>query len=343
MIDNTDYLISLLKQKETIPDSGSAYSDATLINYLDMSMKAFIVPTVESIYEEHFVVTMDVQMPAIPQFSGTSPPTNVGNVLTIPSESTGYRLRDVYMIGSDGTAFNLERMTPTQAAAAGWSSYNLYGMQQQQSWYGGFYLQGNTLQLFPYGIASNKLMRMTYERCPADLALVVDSGKVVTIIGDVLTLDTVQPTWVAGTSIAISSGSLPHDYVIDATIPTPVYGSPAVLNNIPLVNVAGNILTLPTGLGANVQVGDYVSLAGYSVFAQNIPKQLYPALVQKAAAMCIHAAGDSEGQKIAEEQYLEMIKLGIKQLSQRVQGKPITVLPTNSPFKASRSFVWGRY
>ncbi len=342
MNDNTDYLITLVKQKETIPNSGSAYADTVLLNYLDQSMKGFITPAIESVIEEHFVVTIDTLMPELPNYNSSSPPVNVSNVLQIPSESSGYRLRDVYIIGSDGTPHNLMRMTPTQAASNQWNTNGLFGINNV--WYGGFYLQGNTVQLFPYGIASNKLVRMTYRRSPADLALVADSGKVTSVVGDVVTIDTVQPTWFSGiTSVAVSSKSLPHDYVTNPTIPTTVYTSPAVLSDVLLVAVAGNILTFPAGVAGNIQVGDYVSLAGSSVFAQNIPKQLYPALVQKAAAMSIHAAGDSTGQAIAEKQFDEMMKMAMKQIAHRVEGKPITLIPVNSAFRASRGATWGRF
>lgn len=346
MQDTTDVLIELLKQKETIPNSGVAYSDPVLLNYLDQSMKGFIVPAVESTIEEHFVVTIDVQMPPIPSYTGTSPPTNVGNVLTIPSESTGLRLRDIYVIGSDGSPFNLPRLTPTQAASQTW--YNPWGpattISSQNLFIGGFYLQGNTVQIFPYGLASNKLIRMTYQRAPADLCLVSDAAQILAIAGDVVTVNTVQPNWFSGiTRVSISSNDAPHDYVTDQSVAVNVYASPAVLNDVTLVTVAGNIIQLPAGMGASVKVGDWLCPVGTSVFAQNIPRQLYPALVQKAAAMCIHSAGDSAGQKIAEGQYDAMIAMALKQIAPRVIGKPVTVIPINSAFRASRGVNYGRF
>ena len=351
MTDSTTQgLIELVKQRETIPDSGAAYSDAVLLNYLDQSLKGFIVPAIEAVLEEHFVVSQDTQMGAMPQYSGNSPPQNVDNVIMIPGLSTGMRLRDVYMVGTDGSFYNLPRLTPSQAAAQGFGSVNWsMSYNNQTSAIGGFFLQGNQVQIFPYGLASNKIMRLTYQRAPNDLCLTSAAGEVLSVTGDVITLDKVLP-WYGSSQVSSNlvthvnaiSGTNPHDFVRNATVPNPVYTSYAPLDDMPLVNCVGNVITLPAGLGANIQVGDWINPVGQSVFAQNIPKEILPALVQKAASMCIHAAGDAEGYKIAQQEYNEMIKMGIMQISPRVIGKPIKILPTNSAFRASRIRGWGR-
>lgn len=352
-MDQTTYgLIKLIKEKETIPDSGAAYSDAVLLNYLDQSLKGFIVPIIETVLEEHFVVTSDTQMPAIPSYPAGNPPTNVANTINIPGESTGLRLRDVYIVGNDGSFYNLPRLTPSQAASQSFGSpwAPAVTTSNANQFLGGFYLQGNTVQIYPYGLASQKLVRITYQRAPADLCLTDDAGRVEAITGDVITLDKVLPwygTAQVGPTIATQvnaiSGVAPFDFVRDPTIPTTVYASYAPLSNMRLVNVAGNVITLPAGTGANIQVGDWICPAGYSVFAQNIPKALLPALVQKAASMAIHAAGDTEGYKVAQNEYNDMIKLALTQIAPRVIGKPVKIIPTNSPFKASRGSNWGRW
>lgn len=346
-MDQTTYgLINLVKQKETIPDSGAAYSDSVLLNYLDQALKAFIVPAVESVLEEHFVVTMDTQMPAIPSYPAGSPPTNVANTVNIPGESTGLRLRDVYIVGTDGSFYNLPRLTPSQAASQSFGSpwAPAVTTSNANQFLGGFFLQGNQVQIYPYGLASQKIVRITYQRAPADLCLTSEAGQVVAINGDVVTLDTVHNDWFGGiTHVNAISNQLPHDFVQDATVPVTVYTSYAPLNDMLLVNCVGNIITLPAGTGANIQVGDWICPAGKSVFAQNIPKELLPSLIQKAAAMCIHAAGDAEGYKMAQAEYVEMIRMGLLQIAPRVIGKPIKIIPTNSPFKASRGSNWGRW
>lgn len=352
MSDTTADLITRVKNKETVPDSGAAYSDSVLLEYLDQTMKAFIVPAIESTLEEHFVVTMDTQMPAIPSYPAGSPPVNVSNTVDIPGESTGLRLRDVYIVGTDGSFYNLPRLTPSQAASQSFGSpwAPAVTTSNANQFLGGFYLQGNQVQIYPYGLASQKIVRISYQRAPADLCLVSAAGQVTSVTGDVVVLDKVLP-WYGSSQVSAGlvthvnaiSNQLPHDFVQDASVPVTVYTSYAPLSDMPIVSCVGNIITLPAGTGANIQVGDWICPQGQSVFAQNIPKELYPTLVQKAACMCIHAAGDSEGYKVAQAEYVEMMKMGLLQIAPRVIGKPIKLIPTNSPFKASRGSNWGRW
>lgn len=351
MADTTADLIQRVKNLETIPDSGAAYSDDVLLEYLDQSMKGFIVPAIEATVEEHFVVTKDYQMPQQPSYSGTAPPTDVGNALTIPGTSTGLRLRDVYVIGNNGSFYNLPRLTPSQAAAQSYGSPWGAGVppMNNNQFIGGFYLQGNQVQIFPYGLASGKLVRLTFQRAPADLCLTSDAGQVTAISGDVVTIDKVL-TWYgtaqigyAPTHVNAISQITPNEYVQNANEPVTVYTSYTPLDDMTLVNVAGNVLTLPAGTGANIQVGDWICPAGQSVFAQNIPKELLPALCRKAAEMCLEAAGDREGQRVAMDTYSSMIKMALMQIAPRVIGKPTKVLPVNSAFRASRGSNFGRY
>ena len=341
-------LIQLVKEKETIPDSGAAFADDVLLRYLDQSLKSFIVPAIEAVLEEHFVVTLDIQVPAFENSgSGDNPPVNVPNWMTIPGESTGLRLRDVYMVGNDGSFYNIPRLTPTQAANLGFGqgagAINNTWFTGQNSLYGGFYLQGNTIQIFPYGLASGKTVRLTYQRAPADLCLTTDAGQIVSITGDVCTLDKVLPWYSGITRVGVVSGQSPNAFVTDSSVPTVVYTSEAPLNNVLLVSAAGNVVTLPSGVGNNIQVGDWICPKGESVYAQNIPRELMPVLVQKAAEMCIHASGDGEGTAIASKSFTEMLKMAIAQIAPRVIGKPTKIISTNSAFKASRANSLGRW
>ncbi len=341
MDQTTAGLINLLKERETIPDSGVAYSEQTLLNFLDQALKGFIVPAVEATLEEHFVKTIDTQMAQQPNYSDTAPPTNVDNVIMIPGESTGLRLRDVYVVQNSGQPLNLQRLTPSQAAAQPFGSTNWSTYNNQISGVGGFFLQGNQLQIFPYGLASGKLIRITYQYAPNDLCLTSEAGQVTAVAGDVVTIDKVLPWYGSLTRVCVISNDLPHDFVQDATIPTTVYTSYAPMNNVLLSAVAGNVITLPTGQGANVQIGDWLCPRNSSVFAQNIPKELLPVLIQKAAEMVLESAGDREGQIVANKTYISMMQLALMQIAPRVIGKPVKILPTNSPFRASRFNVFG--
>jgi len=352
MADTTEDLIRRVKNLETIPDSGAAYSDDVLLEYLDQSMKGYIVPAIESTVEEHFVVTIDTQMPEQPPYAGTAPPTDVGNALTIPGTSTGLRLRDVYVIGNQGAFYNLPRLTPSQAAAQSYGSPWGAGVPPMNNtqFIGGFYLQGNQVQIYPYGLASGKLVRLTFQRAPADLCLTTAAGQVVSVAGDVITIDKIlqwkgiaQSSALLATHVNAISGLSPHEYVKNPLVPVTVYTSYTPLDDVIPLSIVSNLITFPPGTAANIKRGDWICPAGQSVFAQNIPKELLPALCRKAAEMCLEAAGDREGQAVAMNTYTSMIKMALMQIAPRVLGKPVKVLPTNSPFKASRGSNFGRY
>lgn len=344
MADTTAELIQRVRDKETIPNSGAAYSDATILDLMDQSLKGFIAPEMEALNEEYFVVTMDFQMANQSPSLGMTLPTNVGNVIDIPWNAMGMRIRDVQIIGSDGTPYSLQRITLTQAAMQAtqvpWGS-GISPFNPNQS-IGGFYLQGNQLELFPYGLASGKLVRVFFQRAPNDLCLTSTSGQVISVTGDVVQINN-SPGWTTGTHVCAVSGYNPHDFCRDLSVPTVVYTSYPVLSDVPLVAVAGNILTFPTGMAAGVSAGDWICSAGQSVFAMNIPKEMLPCLVQKTAEAVLEAAGDRVGVAAALSTYNTLIDLARKSLSPRVIGKPIKLLPLNSVFKASRGTRLGRY
>lgn len=336
MSDTTQDLILRLKLKQSIPDSGVDFQDSVLLNYLDQALKAEIVPAILGMMEEYFVVTVDVACPTQTQFTSGAP-VNVGNAIPIPSSAMGMRLRDVYVVNdTSGSFMNLPRLTPSQAAAYG-SGYNQSSISVNNNQYpGGFYLQGNQVMVFPFSLASGKTVRLTYQRAPADLALILNSGQVLAVTGDVLQLNNVV-SWTAGSMVDVISHHNPHDYVTDLTADNVVYTSYTPLIKQPLVAAAGNVVTLPLGKGASVSVGDWVCATGTSVYAQNIPKEILPSLVQKASSYALEAAGDREGQAIAETGYSKMMAQALKMISHRVDGKPPKILATNSPFRGSRN------
>lgn len=349
--DTTEKLINLVKEQETIPDSGAAYSEDVLLNYLDYALKGFIVPAIETTMEEHFVVTRDFQMPQQPPYNGVNPPTDVGNVIDIPGVSTGLRLRDVYLIGVDGSFYNLPRLTPSQAAAQSFGSVNWGpGFNNQVQGFGGFYLQGNQVQIFPYGLASGKTVRITFQRAPADLCLTSDAGKITNISGNVVTIDKILTDWKGTTQVGVNlathlnaiSGIAPYEYVRDSSVPVTVYTSYTPLDDIVPLTVVSNQITFNPGVTTNMVIGDWICPSGQSVFAQNIPRELLPALCRKAGEMCLEAAGDREGQRVANETFVAMMQMALLQIAPRVIGKPIKILPTNSAFRASRAWVIGR-
>lgn len=345
-MDTTNSLIQDVKNKVTIPDSGVAYSNAVIVNLMDLAMRGFIAPEMEKLNEEHFIVTQDYQMPEQPAPVPGSPPTDVGNVLTIPKDSMGMRLRDIQIISSDGTPYAIQRITLSQAASmAGTGVWGINGVafNSNNQRVGGFYIQGNQVMLFPYGIASGKLVRLLFQQAPNKLVLEQDAGQVVSILGDVVQINNVIPSWVTGTRVCVVDQYNPHNFVRDVSVPNVVYTSFPTLSDVTLVTVAGNLLTFPPSKTAGISVGDWICLTGESVFANNIPREMLPALVQKTGESVLESAGDKAGQQAANVTYGLVMELAITALSPRVIGRTVKALPLNSPFRAARSTNYGRY
>jgi hypothetical protein len=181
------------------------------------------------------------------------------------------------------------------------------------------------------------------------LILTSQAGKVIAKSGLTITIDKVLSNWKAGDKVNVISGEMPHDFVDDSMASNRVYCTPKPLQNIEIDVITANTLRLKGSIDSvqsnilNVQVGDWICPQGYSVYPQNIPRELYPVLIQKAAEMCLEAAGDREGQQSAKGTYTDMMKLALMQIAPRVIGKPIKILPTNSAFRASRMSNFGRY
>lgn len=339
-------LINAVKAQETIPDSGAAYSDETLVQFLNFSMNE-VVGAINTVKEDYFIETKDVTLTSqMVNFNGM--PQNVDNVVVIPPESSGLTVHDVYLVGSSGGFISLPRITAHQAAAQAYSWFGYGGAggtidPQNLNGMCGYFLQGNQIQIFPYTLASGTRIRVTFRRNPNYMCLVNDAAQVISIAGDVVTVGNAGTGWTPSiTHLCAVSQHAPHPFVIDATVPTDVYCTPHYIEDFILQGISGNVLTLPTGIAANINVGDWVCPQGFSTFAMNIPQNFYPSMVQRAAAMCLEAAGDGEGQQFAMKTFNTMMKQAIMQIAPRVDSQPVKALPINSAFKASRRRFWTR-
>jgi hypothetical protein len=352
--DTSDFLIQQVKNRETIPDSGAAYSDEVILDFLNQALNGYIVPALLTVMEEYLIITADIDFGTQPVYPD-DPPVNVDNWFYLPPDCAGYRLRDIYVIGSGGQFYNLPRLTPTQAASQ--SIGNAWGPSLaplNQQFTGGFYLQGNTVQIFPFGLASGKTVRVTYPQTLPDLCLLSQAGQVIAKNEDtgVLTLNNAGLGWhgydEAGyedsyTRICAISSYPPYDYVVDKSKDQVVYTSAPQIYRRGVKSYTGNLLTLSAGVAEEINLGDWICPVGKSVYALNIPRELYPCLTQKAAAMMLEASGDREGQQIAEASFKSMLAMAIALIAPRVEGKPIKLLPTNSSFRASRGSGMGRW
>ena len=333
--DDVTTLLKRAKLQEMIPSSDVTFSDADLLELMNQELLSSVVPLIITAREEYMVVTRDYTLPAI----NAGQITNVQNWITIPAEATGLRLRDVYMLDSIGNFVNLPRLNPEQIA-----SYTTIAFMGTSGigWtggYGGFYLQGNRLYIYPYWSANVRSIRITYERRPAKLNLTSDSAQIYSIVGDTITVGPSSGIWTPGSYVDFVQNDTPHDYVTDVTATQALYTSPIPLQAVQIQDVSGSSYTFQYGVTDSLKVGDWMCNYGYAPFAQFLPPEASPLLVQLTSLRALEALGDREGQQMALEKYKKMAHDLTNLISPRVEGKSKKVSNPNSMARNARAFT----
>lgn len=280
--------------------SATGTADADILALATFEMHAGLVPRLRKVREEWFVTSSDTTI-----VNGTAS-------YAIPSRSVAGSLRDVWMIVADGTPRVFPRLDlaaiPRTGAAAPTASGSPIG----------FYLQGNSLILWPTPGATNLgSLRMFYEFRPNDLvatsaACTVQS--VNTSTGVVTMTAAVPATFTTSTACDFINGQPHFETRGFSKTPTGVSGS----------TITFATTDLPTGLAA----GDYVCLAGQAPVAQ-LPYELHPVLTQRTVAKVLEALGDVQKAGMAMSKAQELEEAAFINLTPRVAGKPKRVVNRN--------------
>jgi hypothetical protein len=294
---------------------------------MDQELKSLIIPMIQDLREEHFVITKDIQFPVVNAASFV----NAGNSFQIPSEATGLRLRDIYVLDTAGNFSNIPRLSPEQVGGMGNFSWN--GVVAGTY---GFYLQGNTVQIFPYTIMSGRTGRITYHIRPADLCLTTSAAQVLTVAGSLVSVGATSVVYTPGMQLDAIQNIQPYEYVVDTRQNVPLYASSTPLQNITVGAVSGNSFVIDPTIAALLNPGDWLAPTGFSPFPQYIPIDVVPCLVQATAVRCLEALGDRAGQQMATAKLGQMLKAAELLLTPRVEGKPKKVINPNSIARSSR-------
>jgi hypothetical protein len=320
-------LVQRVKRFESIPSSETTFTDTDIVDLMDQEYKSTIVPMIQNLREEHFVITRDIQFPTV----NAGQTTNAGNSFQIPNEATGLRLRDMYVLDQQGNFTNIPRLSP-----------ELIGSMGNFSWNGvvagtyGFYLQGNTVQIFPYTIMSGRKGRITYHVRPADLCLTTDAAPIISVVGTLVTVGSTSAIWQAGTVVDAIQGVYPYEYVVDTRTDVPLYASATPLQNVTLVTASGNSFTVDSTIAAILKPGMWLAPTGYSPFPQYIAVDVVPCLVQATAVRCLEAMGDRAGQQLASAKLKQMMEDATRLMTPRVEGKNKKIMNPNSIARSTR-------
>jgi hypothetical protein len=313
----TDDLMSQVRLVENLPDGAQVFSDADILQFMNDALFAKVIPLILQCREDYLTVTQDFTL-------GTG-----ANTIEIPNEAMGYRLRDVYYVDSSGGFHNLPRFTPSQAA-----SFGLGGLTGGFAGVAGFYIQGNTLEIFPASAGSGQTFRLLFHKRPAELVSLADCGKIIAINIDngLLSLDNIPTTWDEDTIIDIIDPVPPFNYPNKVFANNPTYATPQKLINETFASApSGNLVFVDPIFADQLSNNQYVCESGTAPFVQYLPTDVYPLLKRATANACLIALGEPEAIQTGLNEYKDMAQNLVNGLATpRVEGKPKKIIANRS-------------
>lgn len=279
----TTGLLNTVRDFGSFPLYDPNYTDARLLNFMNYQLNTDVIPLIMSCREEFFITYEDTSL------------TSTSQTISIPSAAIGAKVRDVTLWSNAGQSNELmiqsiPRLNP-----------DFLNMSNS-----GFYIQDNSLILYPVGMYTTNTLRVTYYRRPNSLVTVASAGQVDSIASLTLTLDTRPSTFTTNTSVDIISNNSPYKKLLTTTITA----TPST-NQVTLASVTG------------VAVDNYVCLAGESVYPQ-IPQDFIAYLIQATVVKALESKNDAQYQ-IAFQKYAQLRQVIKDLVSDRTEGENIKI------------------
>lgn len=288
MAYTTADLIADVKAGASIPTSQNLFTNADFLRLANKEMELGIVPMILGTREEFFVTHQDYSIQADKA------------EYAIPKRAIGEKLRDVQVV--NGT--NLVSMPRLEPEFIGASDAGREG----------FYLRGGRVVLQPIPKTTAHTLRLSYFKRPGRLVEVSACGRVQSI-------DT-------GLNQVTLTGAPPSTFNNNVKVDF-VKSEPGFENSgidYPISAISGSVLTFAS-LPADLEVGDYVCLAGESPIPQ-IPVELHTLLAQMVIVRCLQAQGRDA--KTEQDKLDRMIQAALILLTPRVDGEPRKITAPNT-------------
>lgn len=283
-------LVTSVKRRSNVPTSQVTFQLADFLALADEEIRSKLLPLILKHMEEFYVYPVD-QNVVINQAE-----------YPIPSRATAMALRDVMIVSATDpdTRVGLERLNP-EDLYAGISGNARFLVKKN-----GFYLQGNSVMLYPTPRQAIDILRLLIYIRPSQLVDVATCG-LITAIDTVNKLVTVQ--------------ALPSNITtltpVDFVKAQPGFNCTAIDQTI--TNIASNVLTF-SSLPSTLAIGDYVCQANQSCVVQ-VPVELQPLLFQYVVVRVLAAQGDQANLKAALAELEALEKAAGMLLAPRVSGK----------------------
>jgi len=272
-------LIAQIKRRALIPTSQNLFSDSDLIAMLNEELQNRVIPYILAVREDYFLTYNEYTQ------NGST------TEIDIPKNAIGNKINQVniYTASSDDSFFaSVPRLTVSQI----------------NDYYGGYYIQGSKIKIFPQAITSGQL-RIYYYRRPSEIVATSRTAVISTVNTNTsIVCSTNLPANITtGSSIDIVSNEQPWDTIAERTAGT-------VLN-----------ATLDLTDTTDIETGYYVASRGESPFAQ-IPQDTIPLLIQAVVVRMMEYMGDNNGFQSAVLTYAQMESDNRNLITPRVDAQP---------------------
>lgn len=302
----TDTLLPTLRLLPLMPSVQALFDDANLLTIMTFEMTSKIVPLIDNQAEEYFIHIDDL------------PYSTSQTVYSIPSRALAGKLRSVSFVDPNNNEVRIPRLRLEDIM----SNVNATGLAINPALWG-FYLRNNKVVLYlgsTTGSSSSfQYLRLRYVRQPNQLVLSTACGEVVSIAGDVVTVDAIPSTFTTSETYDLISNSpqMFDSLLDDATVTA--------------INTGTNAITFTTGtVPSDLAAGDWICLANQSPIPQIPYSPGFDLLLQLSAAKCLEIHGDTQGFNVAMSQAADMKNYFISVITPRVDGNVVRLTTPNS-------------
>lgn len=312
----TDELLTSLKRRGLIPSTTETLAASDFIDIANEELQTYIVPAVVSTRQEYYVVNSDVTI------------TSATNKYAIPYRAIGGKLRDIFLVQSDGSVIQLEHYEEERSPDGLTGSGDPYA----------FRIEGNYVVLYPTP-SSSRTLRFRYLQRPAKLAATSNAsmGKLTAVNASTYQLTFSvsygEPSFSTASTYDIISGTpnfttLAADQI--ATGWSRAAGPPVVWTL--------TAATYPTG----VAIGDWVSTPDLSPVVQ-CPVEFFPLLAQRTAGKVLEATGFRQEAATAFGVADQMMKTAVNLIQNRDEAQaPVIMNPYGPGFGRGGRGAWRR-
>ena len=284
-------LITSVKRRANIPTSQVTFQNTDFLALADEEIRSKMIPLILRHMEEFYVYHLDQLV------------INGQENYAIPSRAVAMTLRDVQMIDEtdSDTRVGLERLNPEDmyTGVAGNARFLVKKT--------GFYLENNTLFVYPMPVSSGAILRMSFYMRPNQLIPTANCG-FITSINSALNQFTVS---------ALPS-TITVNTLVDFVKANP--GFECMTYDEAISGISGNTVTMVNALPLNLSLGDYVCPATQSCVVQ-VPVEFQPLLFQYVVIRVLSAQGDQANLKAAVAELADLEKSAGTLIAPRVSGK----------------------